>query len=122
MAVGPWRLPAGEGAGVLLDGEDVGVAGDAPHVGRLVAVDGRLAPHPGPDLVWIVGVPGAVEEVEALADRMAHVVPPGDAGDGVVPARVCRAAAPRRAAAASPACRSGDEGAWRRTQPRGGPS
>src|SRR3546814_15706265 len=101
MAVGPWRLPAGEGAGVLLDGEHVGVAGDAPHVGRLVAVDGRLAPHPGPDLVRIVGVPGAVEEVEALADRMAHVVPPGVASAGVVTAEFCRAADPRGGDAAA---------------------
>ena len=44
---------------------------DAPDVGRLVVVDGRVLAHPAPDLVGVVRVPVAVEEVE-----------PGPAGVG----------------------------------------
>ena len=65
-AVGRGCPAAGERRRVLLDGEDVVVAGDAPDVGGLVVVDGRLPPHPRPHLVRVVGVPAAVEEVEAL--------------------------------------------------------
>ena len=66
--VGSGSLGAGEHRRVLLDGQHVGVAGDAPHPGPLVPVDGCLATHPVPDLVRVVRVPTAVEEVEAVAD------------------------------------------------------
>ncbi len=55
---------AREGGRVLLDGKHVVVLGDPPHRGGLVVVDGRLPAHPRPDLVRVVRVPGAVEEVE----------------------------------------------------------
>ena len=42
-AVGPRGPVAREGGWVLLHRQHVGVRGDAPHVGRLVVVDGRLS-------------------------------------------------------------------------------
>ena len=62
---------------VLLDREHVGVAGDAPHVAALVVVDGRVVAHPLPEVVRLVRVPVAVEQVDVVADgmRRGHCAP-----------------------------------------------
>jgi hypothetical protein len=73
-AVGPRRPPAGEGLGVLLDGEHVLVAGDAPHLAVLVPVHRRLPAHPGPVVEGLRGVPAAVEEVQVPVHRRGTVV------------------------------------------------
>ncbi|MEU7897421.1 hypothetical protein AB0B45_31735 [Nonomuraea sp. NPDC049152] len=56
---------AGPELGIALDGGDVGVAGDAPQVVRLVVVDGGVLAQPGVQRPGIGRVHVAVEQVDA---------------------------------------------------------
>ena len=64
VALGSDAAGVGEGLGVLGDLLDVGVAGDAPHPGRLVEVGGCLAAHPGERREGVAAVEGAVGQAD----------------------------------------------------------